>query len=243
MKVGLTLPQFGEDPEACMAVAAQTEEVGLDGVFVFDHLWAIGRPDRPALHGPSLLAALAVETHRLHLGTLVARVGLVPDDVLVASFVTLAGMAGDRLVAALGVGDRLSEDENRAFGVAFHPVVERWASLATCCDRLRRLGIETWVGGLSAGTRAVGRAQSHALNLWDVTPEMVADELARPDAVPVTWGGRVDVSGGARVLDAVLQPLADAGATWAVVAPIGVPWPAAVEAVGRAREAVCEIEP
>lgn len=238
MKVGLTLPQFGEDPEACIEVARQAEAVGLDGVFVFDHLWAIGRPDGPALHGPSLLAALATETRRLRVGTLVARVGLMPDELLVATFVTLAAMAGDRLIAAMGVGDRLSEDENRAFGLPFPSVADRWASLGACCGHLRRLGIETWVGGLSPGTRAVGRAESDALNFWDVTPEVVADELARPDSVPVTWGGRVDLSAGAGPLDTVLRSLAGAGAAWAVVAPIGVPWPAAVEAVGVARQAV-----
>jgi len=232
------LPQFGEDAEACIEVARQAEAAGLDGVFVFDHLWAIGRPDRPALHGPSLLAALATETRRLRVGTLVARVGLVPDDLLVAALVTLAGMAEGRLVAALGVGDRLSEDENHAYGVPFPSVADRWASLGACCGRLRRLGIENWVGGLSAGTRAVGRAESDALNFWDVTPGVVADELARTDSVPVTWGGRIDLSGGAGIVGTVLQPLADAGAAWAVVAPIGVPWAAAVEAVAEARGAV-----
>ena len=237
MKVGITLPQFSEDPEGCLEVASQAEEAGIDGVFVFDHLWAIGRPDRPALHGPSLLAALAVETERVRVGTLVARVGLVGDDLLVHMFAALAGMAGARLVAGLGVGDRLSEDENRAFGVPFPSVADRWASLGRCCGRLCAMGIETWVGGLSAGTRAVGRAQADALNLWDVALDLVADELARPDSVPVTWGGRVDLSGGAAVLDAVLRSLADAGASWAVVAPLGVPWPAAVEAVAVAGEA------
>ena len=238
MRVGITLPQFSEDPEASLAVASQAEEAGIDGVFVFDHLWAIGRPDRPALHGPSLLAALAVETRRLRVGTLVARVGVVPDDVLVDTFATLATMAGDRLVAGLGVGDRLSEDENLAFGVPFPSATERWASLGSCCGRLRRLDIETWVGGLSEGTRAVGRAQSDALNFWDVTPAVVAGELARPDSVAVTWGGRVDLSAGAGVLDDVLRPLAEAGASWAVVAPIGLDWPEAVEAVAGAREAM-----
>lgn len=238
MRVGVTLPQFGDDPGVCLDVASRAESAGLDGVFVFDHLWAIGRPDRPALHGPSLLAALAVETGRLRVGTLVARVGLVPDDVLVAALATLAEMAGGRLVAGLGVGDRLSEDENRAFGVAFPPVAERWASLEKCCRRLGAKGIETWVGGLSAGTRAVGRAHAQALNLWDVAPEAVAAELERPDAVPVTWGGRVDLSGGVGALDQVLGALAGAGASWAVVAPIGLAWPDAVEAVATARQAV-----
>jgi alkanesulfonate monooxygenase SsuD/methylene tetrahydromethanopterin reductase-like flavin-dependent oxidoreductase (luciferase family) len=238
VKVGLTLPQFGGDPEACMEVARQAEAAEMDGVFVFDHLWAIGRPDRPSLHGPSLLAALAAETERLRVGTLVARIGLVPDEVLVAAFATLAAMAGGRLVAAVGVGDRLSEDENRAFGVPFPSVAERWSSLAEVCRRVRAMGVETWVGGLSPGTRAVGRAEADALNFWDVAPAQVAAELARNDAVAVTWGGRVDLAGGDEILYSVLRALADAGASWAVVAPIGVPWPAGVEAVARAREAV-----
>ena len=236
MNVGLTLPQFQDRPEACIEVARHADAAGLDGVFAFDHLWAIGRPDRPSLHGPSLLAALAVETERLTVGTLVARVGLLPDDVLVAALHTLDRVAGGRLVAGLGVGDRLSEDENRAYGVPFPSAAVRRASLAVCCRRLRDLGIETWVGGLSAGTRAVGRATSDALNLWEAGPADVAAEAARPDAVAVTWGGRVDVS----VADVagVLRDLADAGATWAVVAPLGGPWAERVEAVAGAREAL-----
>lgn len=238
MRVGLTLPQFQERPEACIEVAQQAEAAGLDGVFAFDHLWAIGRPDHPALHGPSLVAALAAETVRLRVGTLVARVGLLPDEVLAAVFNTLDRIAAPgRLVAAMGVGDRLSEAENRAYGVPFLPAADRRASLAWCCRRLRQDGIECWVGGLSPGTQAVGRAEADALNLWEVPAEVVAAELARPDAVPVTWGGRVDLSGGASALP-VLRSLADAGASWAVVAPIGAPWPAGVEAVAAAREAL-----
>ena len=237
MKVGLTLPQFDDRPDGCLEVARQADEAGLDGVFAFDHLWAIGRPNRPAVHGSSLVAALAVETGRLRVGTLVARVGLVPDDVLVAVLATLGRISGDRLVAGLGIGDRLSEDENRAYGVPFPPAAERRASLAACCRRLGELGIETWVGGLSAGTRAVGRAESGGLNLWEVDPGAVAREAARPDAVPVTWGGRVDLSDGAGAV-ALLRSLAGAGATWAVVAPIGLAWRRAVDTLAGAKEAL-----
>ena len=238
MRVGLTLPQFQERPEACIEVAKQAEEAGLDGVFTFDHLWAIGRPDQPSLHGTSLLAALAVETERVRVGTLVARVGLWPDTVLEAMLASADGMASHRLVAGMGVGDRLSKDENLAYGVPFAPASERRASLARCCRNLRRLGIETWVGGLSAGTRAVGRAEADALNMWEVGPAAVAAEVDRPDAVEVTWGGRVDLSGPGDVVGAVLRSLAEAGATWAVVAPIGVPWAEAVEILAGAREAL-----
>ena len=237
MRVGLTLPQFQERPELCVEVAGLAEEAGLDGVFAFDHLWAIGRPDHPAVHGPSLVAALGVETERLRVGTLVARVGVLPDEALVAAFATLADIAGERLVAGLGVGDRLSVQENRAYGVPFGPAAHRRASMARCCRQLRRLGIETWVGGLSAGTRSVGRREADAVNLWEPPAGAVAEEAARPDAVAVTWGGRVDLSGQVDVA-ALLRSLAEAGAAWAVVAPIGLPWPEAVQALAGAREAL-----
>ena len=239
MKVGITLPQFEEDVEACLAVARRAEAARLDGVFAFDHLWPIRRPDRPALHGTSLLAALAVETEAVAVGTLVARVGLLPGEVLARTFATLQGMAGPRLVAGLGIGDALSRDENRAYGVPFRPAAERRAALAACCRRLRAMGIVTWVGGLSSATRAVGRADADGLNLWGVEPEAVAAEATSlgGTGVEVTWGGRVDLAGD-RDLPDLLASLSRAGAAWAVVAPVGAPWDAAVEVVAGAATAL-----
>jgi alkanesulfonate monooxygenase SsuD/methylene tetrahydromethanopterin reductase-like flavin-dependent oxidoreductase (luciferase family) len=160
VRIGITLPQFRDDAEPAVEIARQAEAAGLDGVFVFDHLWRIARPDEPALHGLTLLGALAAETERVTVGTLVARIGLLPDAVLVHTFTTLGRMAGSRLIAGLGVGDAVSRSENVAYGVPFAPAAERRASLAACCRRLRSLSITTWVGGLSAGTRAVGRAEA-----------------------------------------------------------------------------------
>jgi alkanesulfonate monooxygenase SsuD/methylene tetrahydromethanopterin reductase-like flavin-dependent oxidoreductase (luciferase family) len=233
MKIGITLPQFRHEAEPALDSARQAEAAGFDGVFVFDHLWPIAHSERPALHGLSLLGALAVETDRVMVGTLVARVGLLPDAVLVHTLATLARMAGDRLIAGLGVGDALSRDENRAYGVPFAPPAERRESLAGCCRRLRHLGIETWVGGLSTGTRRVGRAEADALNLWGTGPDAVAAEAASTEPIAVTWGGQLDVRPGGPAAG-VLRSLASAGATWAVVAPVGVPWTAAVEATARA---------
>src|SRR3954467_14194600 len=127
VRVGITLPQFREDPEPAIDVARRAEAAGLDGVFVFDHLWPLRQPDRPALAGIPLLAALAVETERVTLAPLVARVGLLPDAVLVHAFMTLRRLAGDRLVAALGTGDAGNRDENVAYGVPFTPKADRLA--------------------------------------------------------------------------------------------------------------------
>src|SRR3954471_13090412 len=100
-------------------MARRAEDLGLDGVFVFNHLWPIGRPDGQVLECHTLLAAIAAETGRIRLGPLVARVGLLPDAVLVHTMTSLQRLAGDRVIAALGTGDRLSAAENLAYGIEY----------------------------------------------------------------------------------------------------------------------------
>ncbi len=231
MKVGLTLPQFRHEAGSCLRTAAQAEAAGLDGVFVFDHLWPLGRPDRPALHGPTLAGALLGGTARISVGMLVARVGLLPDAVLVNQLATLARMGGRRVVAGVGVGDAMSRPENLAVGVPFRPRTERLASLVDVCRRLRERGITTWVGGNSATAREVGLAEADAVNLWGVEPAAVGE--ARRAGGAVTWAGQVDVGAvGTDGLATLLRALALEGAAWAIVAPIDTPWPEAVETVG-----------
>jgi alkanesulfonate monooxygenase SsuD/methylene tetrahydromethanopterin reductase-like flavin-dependent oxidoreductase (luciferase family) len=222
MKIGVTLPQFRPSADASLVAARAAETLGLDGVFLFDHVWAIGRPDRPALNAWPLLGALATETETVVLGTLVARVSLQPTAVIAHYFESLHRIVGERLVAGLGAGDKLSAAENEAVDVPFPPVAERLAELVDACRRVRELGIETWVGGLSARVRELARAEAHALNLWGVDPDEVAREVADEIAVgakgiDVTWGGPVPPSADATA--DLLRRLRDAGATWAVCGP------------------------
>lgn len=227
MKVGITLPQFRPEAETAIETAKRAEDAGLDGVFVFDHLWPIGRRDRPAVHSLALLGALAVETERVTVGSLVARVGLLPDVVLVNALRTVSRMCGGRFVAGLGVGDHLSRAENEAFGVAFAPAPERYASMVECCRELRAAGIPVWVGGLSLQVREIAVAEADALNLWGVD----AARVASVSGVEVTWAGQV---GPELDLPAHLAALREAGATWAVCAPIGRAWPDAVDYIALA---------
>lgn len=229
MKIGITLPQFRDEADTALATARLAEEAGLDGVFVFDHLWPIGRPNRPALHSLPLLGALAVETTHLTIGSLVSRIGLLPDAVLVNALLTAHRMAGGRFVAGLGVGDRLSRAENEAFGVAFAPVAERVSSLVECCRELCAAGVPVWVGGLSDEMLGVAITESAVLNVWGVDPGRVASTIG----VEVTWAGQVHPD-----LDLVrhLAALHEAGATWAVLAPIHMAWPDAVARIAKARD-------
>ncbi len=119
MKVGITLPQFRDDADAALAAARRAEALGIDGVFVFDHLWPMGQPGRPALSSGPLLGALAASTSTIHLGTLVARIGLLPDEVLLDVLCGVDGLSGGRLIAGIGTGDQLSREENEAYGIPF----------------------------------------------------------------------------------------------------------------------------
>src|SRR3954467_6637254 len=95
VRVGLTLPSFVEDPEIPIAVARAAEAAGLDGVFVYDHLWRGDPPNRrPALECFALLGAVAAETHTIRVGTLVARATLRPAATLANSFATAGRIAG-----------------------------------------------------------------------------------------------------------------------------------------------------
>lgn len=231
MRIGITLPQFRTDADAALDTARRAEEAGVHGVFVYDHLWPLGQPDRPALHGPTLAAALLASTSTLTVGTLVARVGLLPDAVLVNMLATLERIGPGRLIAGLGIGDAMSRPENEAAGVPFPPRDARLASLVAVCRELRARRIPTWLGGSSGVIRALAGAEADAVNRWGVAP----DALVADPGVPLTWAGQVDpVAEGVAGVRGVLRAVAAAGATWAVLAPINSPWPDAVQTVGAA---------
>lgn len=256
LRVGVTLPQFRHEAGSAIAVARRAEAAGLDGVFTFDHLWPLGQPDRPALHWLGMLGALAVETERIALGSLVARIGLLPDAVLVHSLVSLQRLIGPRLIAGLGAGDNANRAENEAYGVAFAPLAERLAALASCCRQLRAAGIRTWVGGRSPAVRRTA-AEADGWNGWGSDAATFAEEAAAvAPGRELTWGGQVLIARTAAEAESKLaargtrpglvtgtvgdlrrhfQALAAAGASWAVCAPLDVDdGPGAVEILAEA---------
>ncbi len=229
VRVGVTLPQFRDEADSALATAARAEELGIDGVFCFDHLWPMGQPGRPAISLGPLLGALVASTSTLVVGSLVARIGLVPDEILVSQLTGLAVLSKGRIVAGVGTGDRLSAAENVAFGIPFEPAATRRARLAGVARDLAASGVPVWLGGASASNLELAHGLEVAVNLWEAQPERVA-ELA--GSLPeVTWGGPIPGSA-AEVADR-LAALAGAGATWVVCA-----WPDSLEVVAEAAAAV-----
>jgi alkanesulfonate monooxygenase SsuD/methylene tetrahydromethanopterin reductase-like flavin-dependent oxidoreductase (luciferase family) len=229
VKVGVTLPQFRDEADTALAAARRAETLGLDGVFCFDHLWPMGQPGRPALSSGPLLGALAAATDTIALGTLVARIGLLPDEVLVEVLCGVHALSGGRLVAGIGTGDRLSRQENESYGIPFEPAAIRRQRLASVATAVAGAGVPVWVGGSHPENVAVARSTGAAVNVWQVAAGPVADLVAQ--GVEATWGG--PVGDAVAEVTATLRSVADAGATWAVCA-----WPESLEVVAEAAATV-----
>ena len=227
MKIGITLPQFRDEADAALEAARQAEDLGFDGVFCFDHLWPMGRPDRPALSSAPLLGAVAAVTSSISVGTLVARVGLVPDPVLVAVVSSLSVITKGRMIAGIGTGAHLSRPENEAFGVPYESAARRRSRLVSVGSEVRDLGIPVWVGGGLPKTIELARELDVPVNLWEADTLRVAELTAA--GTEVTWGGPVSAS--VPEAAARLAELESAGATWAVCA-----WPDSLEPLARAAE-------
>jgi Luciferase-like monooxygenase len=227
VKTGIVLPIFQSTPDLALEIAAEAEQAGIDGVFCYDHLWPLGQPERPALAPFPVLGAIGARTERVALGTLVARVGLVPDAVLRSQFDALCAIAPRRVIAGLGTGDRLSQDENDSYGIARRGAQDRRDGLRRLIRDLRVDGATCWVGTGHAETARIAEEEGAALNMWEVSPEAVAERVPRGE---VTWAGAAPLNPQGEpdlgALEDLATVLSQAGASWIVLA-----WPVPIKAL------------
>jgi alkanesulfonate monooxygenase SsuD/methylene tetrahydromethanopterin reductase-like flavin-dependent oxidoreductase (luciferase family) len=218
VRVGLTLPSFQSEPARVLAVARAAEDAGLDGVFLFDHLFrrrgdAAGAERRPALELLTMMAAVVAATERIAVGTLVARATLRPPAMLRVAFDTLARMAPGRIIAGLGGGDDESIAEDSAFGVLpgdpapagsgtadAEPGAYRLERLEATVEALAGRRYPVWVAGFSPGAVRIAAEKADGWNRWGggpasfaVAAERVRAEVANagrdPATFTATWGG------------------------------------------------------
>ena len=123
-----TEPQQGSDYQTLRAVALAAEELGFDAFFRSDHYQAMGGSGRP---GPTdswvTLGALAVETSRIRLGTLVTSATFRRPGPLAISVAQVDQMSGGRV--EIGLGSGWFEAEHTAYGIPFPPLAERFGRL------------------------------------------------------------------------------------------------------------------
>lgn len=124
-----TEPQQGASYEELLAVAKRAEEEGFDAFFRSDHFLHMGGGD----HGPGpteswlTLGALARETTRIRLGTLLTSATFRLPGILAITVAQVDEMSAGRVELGLGAG--WFAEEHRAYGVPFPDVGERFDRL------------------------------------------------------------------------------------------------------------------
>jgi F420-dependent oxidoreductase-like protein len=147
---GFHLPSYthpGTPPERLfdrvVEQAKAAEEAGFGLVTVMDHLYQIqgvGQVEEPMLEGWLVLAALARETSRVRLGTLVTGVTYRNPALLAKQVTTLDTISGGR--AILGIGAAWNDVEHEGYGFDFPPVGERMDRLEEALVIIRSMFIE-----------------------------------------------------------------------------------------------------
>jgi len=212
MKIGFSLlNNWGvDDPQALVGLAVRAEELGLDSVWVHDHVFNVGHVlerigGRPYYEPLTLLSFVAARTSRIRLGTSVLVLPYHNPIRLAKTAATLDVLSGGRLILGIGVG--AIEQEVRAMGNAF---AERGAFSDEAIAVMREL----WS---REDPRFEGRYARFAGMKFSPKP------IQKP-SIPVVIGG---------VSDAAIRRAARLGDGWQ---PIGLAPDALGEAMARLRE-------
>ena len=203
--LGATLPQFTDDVDRLVNAARRAEELGLDSIWAFDHLWPLtGGKERPIFECWTALAWLAAATERIRLGTLVTRSSLRHPALLAKMIATVGSIAPGRLTIAIGSGDEASRGENDSYGIDYLGGADRIRQLTSTIRIVRDYLHEDvvsfendlysirdlptsprppdvprlWVGGRSDDVLEVAGRVADGWNGWGGTPERFAQDAA-----------------------------------------------------------------
>lgn len=146
MRIGVTLPLAEDDTEdgriptfaETLAYARRAEELGLDSIWVFDHLLfrSAGEPDEGIREAWTTLSALGALVPRVELGALVMCASFRSPGLMAKMAATLDDLSGGRLI--LGLGSGWHEPEYDAFDFPFDHRVGRFAEDLEITTRLLR---------------------------------------------------------------------------------------------------------
>jgi alkanesulfonate monooxygenase SsuD/methylene tetrahydromethanopterin reductase-like flavin-dependent oxidoreductase (luciferase family) len=122
MRYGLDVPTTGEyaDARALAHLAAEAEDAGWDGFFLWDVLRGGRVAPQPVIDPWIALAAVALETHRLRIGTLVVPLARHRPWLVARRLANLDQLSSGRVICTIGLG-YLSADFT-AFGEEADPI-------------------------------------------------------------------------------------------------------------------------
>jgi F420-dependent oxidoreductase-like protein len=174
-----TEPQLGATYADQLRIARHAEDLGFDAFFRSDHYLTMGGVD--GLPGPTdswvTLGALAVQTSRIRLGTLVTSATFRHPGPLAISVAQVDQMSDGRVDLGLGAG--WYEAEHRAYAIPFPPVGERF-------DRLEeQLAILTGLWRTPTGTPFSFQGRHYS-----VVDSPALPKPARTQGPPLIIGGK-----------------------------------------------------
>jgi alkanesulfonate monooxygenase SsuD/methylene tetrahydromethanopterin reductase-like flavin-dependent oxidoreductase (luciferase family) len=108
VEYGVALPTGGAcgDPTFLLELAVLAEQTGWDGVFLEDYICYQGDPSNPTCDTWAMLAAIAVRTQRVVLGTEVVALTRRRPWKVAREALTVDVLSGGRLVVGVGIGDQ-----------------------------------------------------------------------------------------------------------------------------------------
>jgi F420-dependent oxidoreductase-like protein len=175
-----TEPQQGATYDQLLAVAQASERLGFDAFFRSDHYQRIGEGDP----GPGstdawlTLAAIARETSRIRLGTLVTPATFRFPGPLAIQVAQADAMSGGRVELGLGAG--WYDAEHAAYGIPFPPTGDRFAMLE------EQLEIVTGLWKTPVGEKYSFAGTHHSIVDSPALPKPV--QLPGPPIVMGGWG-------------------------------------------------------
>ncbi|ADU00053.1 MULTISPECIES: LLM class flavin-dependent oxidoreductase [Mycolicibacterium] len=135
-EIGVYLPQMGFSFDEVLHRARRCEDLGIDSLWLYDHLYGPGMPDYPSMEAWTLATALLSRTERLRIGHMVLCNQFRHPVTLAKMVTTLDQISGGRL--SLGIGSGSIEDEHRRAGLPWGTFAERSAQLGETLQILRQ---------------------------------------------------------------------------------------------------------
>jgi alkanesulfonate monooxygenase SsuD/methylene tetrahydromethanopterin reductase-like flavin-dependent oxidoreductase (luciferase family) len=135
-EVGVYLPQMGFTYDQILHRAQRCEELGIDSLWLYDHLYGPGAPDYPSLEAWTLATALLSRTERIHVGHMVLCNQFRHPAVLAKMATTLDQISEGRL--QVGIGSGSIEDEHNRVGLEWGKFSERSERLGETLEILHQ---------------------------------------------------------------------------------------------------------
>lgn len=126
-EIGIYLPHMGLSFDDVLHRTRRCEDLGVDSLWLYDHLYAPGMPEYPSMEAWTLATALLARTERIRVGHMVLCNQFRHPVTLAKMAATLDQISGGRL--SLGIGSGSIEDEHRRAGLSWGTFAQRSARL------------------------------------------------------------------------------------------------------------------